>query len=140
MRFTLLFTSFIPLASQPKDSPGAIRVIQVTVAQSHRCKLKYLTDYVRALNVTKLEVVYVCLGYNFATFKRPRPESRTYLGSTSRLKICAVARAEHKQYNALLAVMQEIWEVQRATKSTLDPPSIDIRTVRMNNLFFVDSC
>ena len=121
---------FYPLASQPKDSPGVIRVIQVTISNDHSCKLKYLTEYVRVMNVTQVDFVFVCRRSNFASFKRPRPESLTDLRSTSLKRKGKDARAENKQYNALLAAMREIWEAN----PTLEKPSINFRKVRMNIL------
>jgi hypothetical protein len=100
----------------------AIRVIQITNANKHSCKLKYLIPFVEAMNVHVVEMVYVCRDSNFDTFKVPSPELKPK-GKTTK-------NSEHQQYMDLKDTVTKIWHAKCNTKESSYPdPAIIIRKV-----------
>ena len=104
-------------------SLDTVRVIQITNANSHSCKLKYLIPFVEAMNVHVVELVYVCRRYNFETFKVPRPELKP--------KGKAKNNSEHQQYMDLKDTVTKIWRAKCSTndRSSYPDPAIIIRHV-----------
>jgi hypothetical protein len=104
-------------------SPDTVRVIQITNANSHSCKLKYLIPFMEAMNVHIVELVYVCRRSNFDTFKVPIPE----LKPTGKAK----NNSEHQQYMDLKDTVSKIWHAKCNTndRSSYPAPSIIVRHV-----------
>ena len=105
-------------------SPDAVRVIQITNANSHSCKLKYLIPYVEAMNAHIVEMVYVCRRSNFDTFKVPSPELKP--------KGKARNNSEYHQYMDLKDTVTKIWQAKCTTndnRSSYPDPAIIIRHV-----------
>ena len=82
--------------------------------------------YVRVMNVTEVDFVFVCRRTNFDTFKRRFPE----LPAVGRGSANKAQRVEHNQYNKLLTALHENWKALEAATSPLAPPAINFRTVR----------
>ena len=103
-------------------SPDSVRAIQITNADEHSCKLKYLIPFVESMNVHIVELVYVCRRSNFDIFKVPDPEQLT--GSSKR------ATDEHEQFEKLLSTVTNIWEAKRSSGAgQVPPPTITVRHV-----------
>ena len=52
-------------------SKDVIRVVQISDASTHSCKLEYLIPYVVAMKVKSVDFVLICRRRNFETFKIP---------------------------------------------------------------------
>eukprot|EP01041_Mallomonas_annulata_P009507 gene9507-19756_t len=48
-----------------------LRVLQITNAQTHSCKLEYLTPFVELLKITTIEYIVICRQKNFSKFSKP---------------------------------------------------------------------
>ena len=101
-----------------RSSPDTIKAIQITIAEKHSCKLKYLIPIVNALDAHVVELVYVCRRSNFDGFKVPTPENKPTTTSSD-------ATAEHKQYLELMAALDVVWRAKTSTE--ISPPSLVIR-------------
>ena len=53
-------------------SKDVIRVVQISDASTHSCKLEYLIPYVVAMKVKSVDFVFICRRGNFETFKIPK--------------------------------------------------------------------
>ena len=103
-------------------SPDSIRAIQITNADEHSCKLKYLIPFVETMNVHIVELVYVCRRSNFDHFKIPEPEQ--LIGSSIR------ATDEHEQFGKLFSTLTGIYNAKLSIgASQVPPPVITIRHV-----------
>ena len=105
-------------------SPDTVRVIQITNANSHSCKLKYLIPFMEAMNAHVVEMVYVCRRSNFDTFKVPSPELKP--------KGKARNNSEYHQYMDLKDTVTKIWQAKCTTndnRSSYPDPAIIIRHV-----------
>lgn len=54
-----------------------LRVVQITDAVAHSCKLKYLIPYVTAMQIRKVDFIFVCRRKNFSLFKVFNPTEIT---------------------------------------------------------------
>ena len=104
-----------------RTPPDTVRAIQITIADKHSCKLKYLIPIAEAMNAHVIELVYVCRRSNFRDFKVPSPQNKPTSTSID-------AAVEHQQYLDLMTALEAI---RRAKKSTtmLPPSSLVIRKV-----------
>ena len=98
-----------------------VRAIQVTIADTHSCKLRHLIPIAQAMNAHVVELVYVCRSSNFDGFKVPTPHHPPTSRSSD-------AVAEHQQYLALMATLEAIRRTKKS-KSTIPPPSLVVRKV-----------
>ena len=107
-------------------SLDTIRVIQITNANSHSCKLKYLIPFVKTMNVHVVELVYVCRRINFDTFKVPSFESKPKGKAKNK-----TPDSEYQQYVDLNDTVTKIWKEKcRADgRFSYPAPAIIIRHV-----------
>lgn len=104
-------------------SVDAVRVIKITNANSHSCKLEYLIPFIKAMNVHIVEFVYVCRRSNFDSFEVPRPEVKP--------KGKATNNSEYQQYMDLNKSVTKIWKAKCKAngRSSYPAPAITIRHV-----------
>ena len=107
-------------------SRDAIRAIDVTDADDHKCNLKFLIPYVKTMNVHVVELVYVCRRRNFDSFKVPTPEivppkpkkskKAAINESDPTLATEKVTKSvkEHNQYLELMGNLTEIWRAKNS--------------------------
>ena len=107
-------------------SPDTVRVVQITNANNHSCKLKYLIPFIEAMNVHIVEMVYICRRSNFDTFNVPRPELKVPKDKTKN-------NSEYQQYMDLKDTITKIWQAKCDTNenrsSYPNDPAIIIRHV-----------
>jgi hypothetical protein len=58
-----------------RPSEHHLRVVQITDAPTHFCKLRHVIPFVKAMNIHTVEFVFICREKNFATFEVPMPNT-----------------------------------------------------------------
>ena len=111
-------------------SEHKVRVVQVTDAESHSCKLKYLIPILQVLNVYVVDFVYVCGYKNFERFAVIDP-------ITSKSQ-SVIATEERNQY---LELMKAITVIQNANRQGSDEENMLIpdANIEFRKVCFQDS-
>ena len=112
-----------------RPSPDTVKAIQITIAEKHSCKLKYLIPIVEALDTHVVELVYVCRRSNFESFKVPTPQNEPTSTSSD-------AATEHKQYLDLMTALEVIWRTKTPSTPGMPPPSLMIRKLCYEQIEF----
>ena len=103
-----------------RKSEHEIAAIQVTNAEKHSCKLKYLIPIAQAMNVHVIDLVYVCRRDNFDTFRVPTPQVKPTSNSSN-------AAVEHQQY-------QDLMEAFKAIRNAKISPELPVASLPEHDL------